>query len=152
MFSATVRVDDYHQGQSSHMRKSKIDLKSQDLRRLAVLNGCSDEQLQKIAALTTRVSLPAGRDLCRQGTIGRECFLIADGNVSVSKAGHEVAVLGPGAVVGEMALISHKRRTATVTTLTPTTGYVLTSHELGQVLDIAPVARRLAETVASRAA
>lgn len=134
------------------MRKSRVDLKSQDLGRLAVLGGCSEQQLQRISALTTRVSLPAGRDICTQGTVGRECFLIADGDVSVRKAGHEVAVLGPGAVVGEMALISQQPRTATVTTLTPTTGYVLTQHELGQVLDIAPIARRLAETVASRAA
>jgi CRP/FNR family transcriptional regulator, cyclic AMP receptor protein len=94
--------------------------------------------------------LPAGRDFIRQGEIGQECFIITEGEVSVQKAGHEVAVLGPGSVVGEMALIGNRPRSATVTTLTPTTCEVLTGDELNRVLDIGPVARRLAETLAAR--
>ena len=53
--------------------------------------------------------------LTDQGQTGREAFVIVDGSATVKRNGKKVATLGPGAVVGELSLLDHGPRTATVT-------------------------------------
>ena len=53
-------------------------------------------------------------------------FVIADGEASVSIDGHEVSRIGPGGHFGEVALISDRIRTASVTALTDLHTYVMT--------------------------
>lgn len=64
-------------------------------------------------------NLPEGTALTRQGEAGDELFLILDGVVTVDVDGTALAELGPGAVIGERALLEHGRRTSTVTARTP---------------------------------
>lgn len=59
-----------------------------------------------------------GRQLLTQGQPGDEVMLLLDGVVSVAVDGEILAELGPGAVLGERALVGDGLRTATVTTLT----------------------------------
>ena len=47
-----------------------------------------------------------------------EAFIILEGSASVSVRGVQVAVVGPGGCTGEMGVIDHGRRSATVTALT----------------------------------
>ena len=63
--------------------------------------------------------LRPGETLVEQGDQGGEVFLLFDGMLTVEIGGLEVAELGPGAVVGEMALVDDGRRTATLRALTP---------------------------------
>ena len=49
--------------------------------------------------------LPAGAELARQGEPGRELFLVLDGVIAVQVDGEQVAEVGPGAVIGERALL-----------------------------------------------
>jgi CRP-like cAMP-binding protein len=58
--------------------------------------------------------LQAGRTLVEQGERGEELFLLFDGVLRVEVDGKPVAEVGPGAVVGEMALLAQGRRTATL--------------------------------------
>ncbi len=60
-----------------------------------------------------------GRTLINEGDEGHEVFLVLDGVVSVEVKGDELGQLGPGAVLGERALIEGGRRTATVRAVTP---------------------------------
>ena len=60
-----------------------------------------------------------GDALVRQGDEGDELFLLLDGVLAASVDGEQLAELGPGAVVGERALLEGGRRTATLTALTP---------------------------------
>jgi CRP-like cAMP-binding protein len=55
--------------------------------------------------------------LLEEGKPGESLLVIASGQVAVSKGGAVLAQLGPGAVVGEMALITSAPRSATVTAL-----------------------------------
>jgi len=59
--------------------------------------------------------LHAGDVLTRQGDPGDELYIIVDGVLVVSVDGDEVVALGPGAVLGERAVLQGGRRTATLT-------------------------------------
>jgi Cyclic nucleotide-binding domain len=63
--------------------------------------------------------LRAGEVLTRQGDPGDELYIIVDGVLVVSVDGTEVVELGPGAVLGERAVLQGGLRTATLTAGTP---------------------------------
>jgi Cyclic nucleotide-binding domain len=63
--------------------------------------------------------LDAGEALMTQGEEGRELFLLLDGIVDVEVDGEEVAEIGPGALLGERALLEGGARTASVYATTP---------------------------------
>jgi hypothetical protein len=63
--------------------------------------------------------LPAGATLTRQGEEGDEIFLLLDGVLSVDVDGEPLAEVGPGAVLGERAVLEGGRRTSTLTAVTP---------------------------------
>jgi Cyclic nucleotide-binding domain len=63
--------------------------------------------------------LRRGATLVEQGDPGDELYLLFDGLLAVEIDGRTVAELGPGAVVGEVALLEGGRRTATLRAVTP---------------------------------
>ena len=60
-----------------------------------------------------------GATLTRQGDPGDEVFLVLDGVVSVEVDGDPLGEVGPGAILGERALLEGGRRTSTLTAVTP---------------------------------
>jgi hypothetical protein len=63
--------------------------------------------------------LAAGEHLTEQGQEAHEIFLLLDGLLQVDVDGTVVSEVGPGAVLGERAVLEHGRRTATLKALTP---------------------------------
>jgi Cyclic nucleotide-binding domain len=63
--------------------------------------------------------LAAGDTLVEQGEPGDELFLLFDGVLAVEIDGQTVTEVGPGAILGEMALFEGGRRTATLRAATP---------------------------------
>lgn len=62
-------------------------------------------------------SVPAGKAVCRMGEPGLSCYIVVQGEVTVSQNGSEIRRLGQGDCFGELALIaSGGARTADVTT------------------------------------
>ena len=76
-------------------------------------------------AATHRLRLSPGETLYRQGDEGADLFLVLDGIASVVVDGELVAEIGPGALLGERALLEGGRRTATVTATTALRGVVV---------------------------
>jgi len=62
--------------------------------------------------------LAKGMLLAEQGDPGQDIYLLLDGVLSVSVDGTQVGELGPGAVMGERALLEGGRRTATLRAVT----------------------------------
>lgn len=58
----------------------------------------------------------AGHAVVTEGAEGTSLFVVVAGEVRISRGGTELARLGPGAMFGELALITNKPRTASVTT------------------------------------
>jgi CRP-like cAMP-binding protein len=76
--------------------------------------GFSREQLERVAQLSTRREVPANTVLIDQGDTGTECFVLLNGTASVYVANEHIASLEAGSMVGEMALVDHRPRTASV--------------------------------------
>lgn len=74
--------------------------------------------------------LADGEALVRQGDAGDELFLLLDGVVAVDVDGELLAELGPGAVVGERALLEGGLRTSTLTARTACKVAVANADEL----------------------
>ena len=87
------------------------------------------------------VDVPAGYVLMRQGDVGREMFVIASGRVVVEQDGKQVNELGPGGVLGEMALISEAPRSATVRVVEPARLFVAGHREFHSLMDSNPTIR-----------
>ncbi|HEX2850730.1 MAG TPA: cyclic nucleotide-binding domain-containing protein [Acidimicrobiales bacterium] len=63
--------------------------------------------------------LREGSVLTQEGDAGDDLYLLLDGVVSVAVNGEVLAELGPGALVGERAVLEGGTRTATITAVTP---------------------------------
>ena len=63
-------------------------------------------------------TLAEGRMLVHQGDAGKDVYLLLDGVLAVDVDGKNVANVGPGAVLGERALLEGGLRTATLTAAT----------------------------------
>ena len=114
---------------------------------------CSKSELAKIAEIADELILREGKVLIREGERGREFFVIASGEVEVSRDGEAVATLGSGNFVGEMALLANVPRSATVTAKTPLDVLVITERAFKELLNKMPslwpkLVKALAERVA----
>ena len=126
-----------------------------DLRELALFSEASRAELTVIGRQLTRLNIPAGTVLVREGGRGDEFMIIIEGEAEVSQAGRAIATIGRGDLVGEMALLSEHRRgrrNATVTAATDMVIYAGSPSEFRQILEAAPsVAEKVRQTVEWRA-
>ncbi len=88
------------------------------LRSIGIFRGLPDEELEPIAEMTSEVSFEPGNLLIESGHPGSGAFVIVDGRVAVHARGVDTE-LGPGEVVGELALLrSDSKRIARVQAIT----------------------------------
>ena len=124
------------------------------LRHLAsvpLFSNCTKRQLQEIGRVGTPMHLPAGKVLAREGGAGLELFILLDGTASVTRDGRRVATRTACDIVGELAVISHHPRNATVVAETRVETLVLTHAGLDQLLDDIPgLAKHLLYEVSAR--
>lgn len=115
--------------------------------------GLSRRQLALASRLSTQLEIPAGRVLAREGAVGAEFIVVLDGQVDVLRQDDLVATRGPGAALGEIALLSGRPRTATLVSRTPLRVRVSSRSEFDcLVAEIPEFARRLHATMAERLA
>jgi CRP-like cAMP-binding protein len=113
-----------------------------DLRHIALFAQMTEQELERVAALGEPVDAEPGAILIDQGDVGVECFLVLEGEAGIFAGGHHVATIGSGAVVGEMALIGHKPRNATVTAQTPMRLLAFNISSFKRLLEEMPVAQK----------
>lgn len=121
------------------------------LRNVSLFASCSTKDLQKIAKSGDEITMAAGTMIVDQGQTGREAFIVLEGTVTVKRNGKKVASLGPGTVVGELSLLDHGPRTATVICETDCTLMLITQRHFSAVLDDVPaLSHKLLASLAGR--
>jgi hypothetical protein len=104
-------------------RSDSGSAKESPLARSPLFSGVPREELATLLSLAAPSKVPAGSAVVREGEPGDSLFLIASGKLHVTtkaENGQEIplAELGPGDFFGEVALLTRRPRTATVTAVT----------------------------------
>lgn len=98
------------------------------LRQLDGFASASDEELQQIIDGGTFLQVPADWSLIWENTPADKAYLVLSGTLSVRHGDEEIAEIGTGDFIGEMAIVQHKLRSATVVTKTLVTGLHFTAE------------------------
>ena len=121
------------------------------LKRIPVFADLDDEALSHIAALAAEVSVPAGKELVREGDYSYDVLAIEEGTATVERGGAKIADLGPGDVIGEMGVLERHQRNATVVATSPMLLMTLTSWDIRKLRKSAPaVVEHLRQLVEQR--
>ncbi len=109
----------------SWTRLRRLDLQMVDreddialLRSVSVFDPLPLPALEQLAAGLESLDVAAGTPVFEQGDAGDGCYVIESGTAEVVGDGSRIATLGPGDLVGEIALLREVPRTATVRALT----------------------------------
>jgi CRP-like cAMP-binding protein len=116
------------------MRLFGQNVKVEALKRAPLFEGLSKKELALLASVTDDLAVQPGTVLCREGRTGSEFFVIVDGDADVTQGGKRIATLSGGEFVGEIALLTSAKRTATVTATTPLRCFVLTRSAFRRVV------------------
>lgn len=121
------------------------------LRNVPLFQSCSQKDLEKIAKAGDEVVMPAGSLIVDQGQTGREAFVVLEGSVTVKRNGKKISTAGPGTIVGELSLLDHGPRTATVICDTDCTFLLLDQRKfLGVIDDVPAIGHKLLASLASK--
>ncbi|MFN2420633.1 MAG: cyclic nucleotide-binding domain-containing protein [Gemmatimonadota bacterium] len=127
------------------------------LRKVEVFAALSEDEARALAPRVRVAPYFAGDTVMRQGEPGDSLYIIDQGRVEVVVShdgrSERVAALGPGAFLGEMALLTGEQRTATVVALEPSRCFVIDRAAFRDTLHQNPeIAERISETLGRRRA
>ena len=125
------------------------------LRRVPLFEELGAEDLQWIAKATHVCSFAAGESIFEIGEPGRSLYILTSGAVQVLHPGqptsYQLARLGPGEFLGEMALLNDSPRSATAKAIEPVEALALEKDDFHQLLLERPdVSLRLLEAMSHR--
>lgn len=127
-----------------------------------MLSAVSTRALEQLARSATTVAIPSGETLTAEGDRVDACYVIADGEVSVSLKGRALGAGGRGDVVGEVALLSGMAATTSVVASSDVTALrierrmfllALTGQDMaaaGEAVDLTEARGRFREVVAAQ--
>lgn len=123
-----------------------------ELAKVSKLFEALDEQGRlALLRLAKKSKHPDGYVVCTEGETGDEFFVLVEGRVRVSAddlgSAKEIAVLEKGAFFGEMAVLNHEKRSATVTALGEIELVRFPRAAVDQVLGEYPAAREMLSKV-----
>ena len=116
----------------------------------------SDRELDVIRAVASEKSYPKNAVVLTEGEMGDSLYMIQSGKVKVfigDEEGREIIlkILGPGAFFGEMSMIDKQPRSASVTTIEPSTFQVLTHAAFERCVEQEPrIANMVMQILAQR--
>ena len=125
--------------------------KTATLQRTELFRRFDHHQLEEVASIAEERSLERGTVLCEQGRVAQECWVVIEGEAEVHLGdGKLVAAVGPGESVGEMGLLDHLPRSATVVARTPMVVLRIDAAKFDALLGPSPLARALLEVLSHR--
>jgi CRP/FNR family transcriptional regulator, cyclic AMP receptor protein len=130
-------------------KDGKIEL----IRKVPLFSKLNKKGLEDVAHIADELDLPQGKVMAVEGDRGREFFVLLDGEADVTKGDRSINRLHKGDFFGEIALVTHMPRTASVTAMSDVRVLVITERDFAALLKRAPeVSRGVAEALAERIA
>jgi CRP-like cAMP-binding protein len=108
------------------------------IRKVPLFAHLSKRQLEQIAQIADEIDLREGKEMTKQGSRGREFFVLLEGDAEVKKDGRRINTLKGGDFFGEIALVSDVPRTATVIASSPVRALVITDRSFQRLLRDTP--------------
>ncbi len=107
-------------------------------------------ELRELERFATAIDLAAGTEIVTANTHGSECFVVIDGELTVTAPSFEGTLL-VGELAGELALITGERRNATVTSASDAVAYVMHRQEFASLMNAASTfSRHVLKTAVGR--
>jgi len=110
------------------------------LRRVKIFAALSDKDCDEVLTCVRGKTLVANETLYEQGSNGDRMAIVMDGNLSVRLEHKEIATVGPGGLLGEMACVDPAPRSATVVAAVKTTVLEVNRDALSELRELAPAA------------
>lgn len=107
------------------------------LRHVPLFSATPDHVLAGLATALDEVEFAAGKVLMKAGDVEDWLFVVIEGEVDVVRPDRRVR-LGPGSVVGELAVLDPRPRTATVTALTRVSAFRLSKPAFDEAVRTRP--------------
>lgn len=121
------------------------------IRRVPLFGGLSKRELDEVAGIADELAIAEGTELTLEGAAGHEFLVLVEGAADVRRRGRKVNTLGSGDFLGEIALVTGRPRTATVTTTAPSRMLVITARDFKSLLRRTPSLQlKILDAVASR--
>ncbi len=98
------------------------------------------------------VNVPARWSLMAEYTPADKAYIVLEGEVVIRKDNQDIAELGPGSFLGEMALVNHKLRSASVFALTPIKALHFTDEAVAELIEDNPAFAEALRTAAEERA
>jgi CRP-like cAMP-binding protein len=121
------------------------------VKRVPLFSECTRAELVEVAISTDEREAREGDTLTEEGRRGREFFILVEGAVVVRRGARKLAELGPGDWFGEIAILTYKPRTATVTATSPVRLLVIDDRAFRRLVETTPrIALKVLGSVAGR--
>jgi CRP-like cAMP-binding protein len=121
------------------------------LKPLPLFAWLSDRQRAKVAVHCREVVIPRGDHLVDEGQSPYEFFVIEEGSAAVVSRGKHLTDLGPGDFLGEIGLVRHIGRTASVIATSSIKAIVMSAESFRDMRHTMPkVARQIDEAIEER--
>jgi CRP/FNR family transcriptional regulator, cyclic AMP receptor protein len=136
------------ENRSQVLRKNaKLEL----IKQVPLFSRCSKRELEEIASLADELDIPANRNLTKEGAVGHEFVVLVSGAATVTRDGRTINRLSDGDFLGELALVTGRPRSATVTTTEPSRLLVITAAAFRRLMrDTPSIQAKVLEAVVSR--
>ena len=126
-----------------------------ELRRIPLFAGLSEEDLEQLYQMAETVSVPAGQLVLQEGDPGDALYVVLHGELEITKrqGGQDIllAVSRAGEFLGEMSLLEQRPRSASVRTLRESRLLVISQAAFQTLLSCSPSAPlRILHTLTSR--
>jgi len=110
----------------------------EQLRSIPLFAALDEHGLERVVALASEFTAPAGQVLIEHGQPATGAFVIEEGTVRVDLAGGADVERGPGDVVGELAVLAESTRTARVVTTSSIKAMAIRREDLSALLHEEP--------------
>lgn len=103
--------------------------------KIRIFNGLNPAEVESIIHQGKALVYREGQTVFHEGQLGSNLFIVLSGKIGIFNKTKMIAKLGVGDAFGEMAVLTHKPRTATAAAIAETRLFSLDEKEINAILE-----------------